>query len=48
MLGSFLVETDPRFTNQRTWLNSDYLLSQLSLDAAGMQHWMCAALRLLT
>jgi filamentous hemagglutinin len=35
--GSFLVETDPRFTNQRTWLNSDYLLGQLSLDAAGMQ-----------
>ena len=35
--GSFLVETDSRFTNQRTWLNSDYLLGQLSLDAAGMQ-----------
>ena len=35
--GGFLVETDPRFTNQRTWLNSDYLLGQLSLDAAGMQ-----------
>lgn len=35
--GSYLVETDPRFTNQRTWLNSDYLLGQLSLDAAGMQ-----------
>lgn len=35
--GSFLVETDPRFTHQRTWLNSDYLLGQLSLDAAGMQ-----------
>lgn len=31
------METDPRFTNQRTWLNSDYLLGQLSLDAAGMQ-----------
>src|SRR5690606_37377460 len=29
--------TDPRFTSQRTWLNSDYLLGQLSLDAAGMQ-----------
>ncbi len=31
------METDSRFTHQRTWLNSDYLLGQLSLDAAGMQ-----------
>ncbi|MEF9675809.1 hemagglutinin repeat-containing protein [Pectobacterium aroidearum] len=29
---SYLIETDPRFTNQRTWLSSDYMLSQLKTD----------------
>jgi len=29
---SYLIETDPRFTNQRTWLSSDYMLSQLQTD----------------
>ena len=37
-LGSrYLVETDPRFANYRTWLSSDYLLSALSLDPAVTQ-----------
>ncbi|WP_437216599.1 hemagglutinin repeat-containing protein [Pectobacterium sp. LFLA-215] len=29
---SYLIETDPRFTNQRIWLSSDYMLSQLRTD----------------
>ncbi|PXW43874.1 filamentous hemagglutinin [Erwinia sp. AG740] len=29
---SYLVETDPRFTNQKTWLSSDYMLSALTGD----------------
>jgi filamentous hemagglutinin len=28
----YLVETDPRFTNQRAFLSSDYYLAQLNLD----------------
>lgn len=28
----YLIETDPRFTNYRQWLGSDYMLSALSLD----------------
>ncbi|MBD9665678.1 filamentous hemagglutinin N-terminal domain-containing protein [Variovorax sp. VRV01] len=28
----YLIETDPRFANYRTWLSSDYLLSNLGLD----------------
>ncbi|MCE8021838.1 filamentous hemagglutinin N-terminal domain-containing protein [Halomonas sp. MCCC 1A11036] len=32
-----LVETDPRFTNQRQWLSSDYLLSALHPDPAMTQ-----------
>lgn len=28
----FLVETDPRFTNERSFLSSDYFLQQLRLD----------------
>ncbi|WP_221885068.1 DUF637 domain-containing protein [Variovorax sp. DXTD-1] len=28
----YLVETDPRFANHRTWLSSDYLLNNLGLD----------------
>ncbi|MFZ3119486.1 MAG: filamentous hemagglutinin N-terminal domain-containing protein [Variovorax sp.] len=30
--GHYLVETDPRFANQRNWLSSDYLLNNLGLD----------------
>jgi len=30
--GGYLVETDPRFTNLRQWLGSDYMLATLSLD----------------
>lgn len=28
----YLVETDPRFTNYRQWLGSDYMLNSLKLD----------------
>ncbi|MEJ8859980.1 hemagglutinin repeat-containing protein [Variovorax robiniae] len=28
----YLVETDPRFANYRTWLSSDYLLQRLGMD----------------
>ena len=28
----YLIETDPRFANYRTWLSSDYLLAQFGLD----------------
>ncbi|WP_146041331.1 S-layer family protein, partial [Variovorax sp. B4] len=28
----YLVETDPRFANQRQWLSSDYLLNALGSD----------------
>lgn len=28
----YLIETDPRFTNQRQWLSSDYMLTQLGQD----------------
>lgn len=30
--GSYLIETDPRYTNQKTWLSSDFMLSQLQSD----------------
>jgi filamentous hemagglutinin len=33
----YLVETDPRFTNRKQWLSSDYLLQQLALDPQQMQ-----------
>lgn len=33
----YLIETDPRFANYRTWLSSDYLLGQLGMDPAFMQ-----------
>jgi filamentous hemagglutinin len=33
----FLVETDPRFTNHRQWLSSDYMLAALSIDPATTQ-----------
>ncbi|BDB27462.1 hypothetical protein CTP10_R48700 [Cupriavidus sp. P-10] len=28
----YLIETDPRFTNQRQWLSSDFMLTQLGQD----------------
>ncbi|WP_051901482.1 hemagglutinin repeat-containing protein [Methylotenera sp. L2L1] len=34
---SYLIESNPRFTNYRTWLSSDYMLSQLASDPATMQ-----------
>lgn len=30
----YLVETDPRFTQNKTWLGSDYMLRQLNYDPA--------------
>ncbi|MCR8961061.1 hemagglutinin repeat-containing protein [Variovorax sp. S2] len=30
--GRYLIETDPRFTNKRMWLSSDYLLNNLGQD----------------
>lgn len=33
----YLIETNPRFTKYRTWLSSDYMLSQLAFDPATMQ-----------
>ncbi|GHU16979.1 hypothetical protein FACS189475_00070 [Betaproteobacteria bacterium] len=33
----YLVETDPRFTNYRSWLSSDYMLNALRLDPATLQ-----------
>jgi len=33
----YLIETDPRFVDYRTWLSSDYLLGQLGMDPAFMQ-----------
>lgn len=33
----YLVETDPRFTNYRQWLSSDYMLSSLGLNPATTQ-----------
>ncbi len=35
--GAFLIVTDPRFANYRTWLGSDYMLGQLTLDPAVTQ-----------
>ncbi|HEX2570906.1 MAG TPA: filamentous hemagglutinin, partial [Polyangia bacterium] len=35
--GLYVVETDPRFTDHRNWLASDYLLGQLGLDPARVQ-----------
>lgn len=32
--GGYLIETDPRFTNYRDWLSSDYMLEQLRMDPA--------------
>ena len=33
----YLVETDPRFTDRRQWLSSDYMLGALSVDPATVQ-----------
>ncbi len=33
----YLIETDPRFADYRTWLSSDYLLGQLGMDPTFMQ-----------
>jgi filamentous hemagglutinin len=33
----YVVETDPRFTDYKQWLGSDYLLQQLALDPQQMQ-----------
>ncbi|RST52324.1 hemagglutinin repeat-containing protein, partial [Variovorax sp. MHTC-1] len=33
----YLVETDPRFANYRSWLNSDYLLDKLGLNPDVLQ-----------
>lgn len=30
----YLIETNPRFANYRTWLSSDYMMQQLSFDPA--------------
>lgn len=30
--GGYLIETDPRYTNRKTWLSSDFMLSQLQFD----------------
>nr|WP_285230668.1 hemagglutinin repeat-containing protein [Stenotrophomonas sp. ISL-67] len=30
--GNFLIETDPRFADHRTWLSSDYLLAQMGFS----------------
>jgi filamentous hemagglutinin len=33
----YLVETDPRFTNQRNWLSSEHMVSALSMDPGSVQ-----------
>jgi len=33
----YLVETDPRFTDRRTWLNSSFMLSALSVESTAIQ-----------
>jgi filamentous hemagglutinin family protein len=34
---SYLIESDPRFANYRTWVSSDYMLQQLSIDPTTSQ-----------
>ena len=34
---SYVIETDPNFTNRRNFLSSDYVLSRLKLDPMNMQ-----------
>ena len=33
---SYLIQTDPRFTNLRTWLSSDYMLQQLNTNPSNI------------
>lgn len=33
----YLIETNPRFANYRTWLSSDYMMQQLAFDPATTQ-----------
>jgi filamentous hemagglutinin len=35
--GGYLIETDPKFANYRTWLSSDFMLSRLAADPATAQ-----------
>ncbi|RBH85821.1 hypothetical protein BRL93_22895, partial [Xanthomonas oryzae pv. oryzae] len=35
--GHYLVETDPQFTDYRSWLGSDYLLRQMGYSADALQ-----------
>ncbi|MCS3809799.1 hemagglutinin repeat-containing protein [Xanthomonas sp. 4461] len=35
--GTYLVETDPQFTDYRSWLGSDYLLNQMGYSADSLQ-----------
>ncbi|WP_426802461.1 hemagglutinin repeat-containing protein [Xanthomonas campestris] len=35
--GNYLVETDPQFTDYRSWLGSDYLLNQMGYSADTLQ-----------
>lgn len=35
--GQYLVETDPRFADYRSWLGSDYLLEKMGLDPENTQ-----------
>ncbi|MFL9583794.1 hemagglutinin repeat-containing protein [Stenotrophomonas sp. AB1(2024)] len=34
--GNYLIETDPRFADHRTWLSSDYLLTQMGFSPDGI------------
>lgn len=35
--GQYLVETDPRFADYRSWLGSEYLLQKMGVDPANVQ-----------
>lgn len=37
VVADYLIETNPRFTNYRSWLSSDYMLQQLAFDPAMTQ-----------
>ena len=34
---NYLIETDPRFTNRKKWLSSDYMANQLKMDPDELQ-----------
>ncbi|RKS87571.1 filamentous hemagglutinin [Orbus hercynius] len=34
---NYLIETDPRFTNKKNWLSSDYMFEQLKADPNNLQ-----------